>query len=105
MEHLRSQSSVAKPDACSRSIVDLFVSPLGLDLHGLQSAPRIVRPDSAMATAACAVPMAKWLELNGRMLEILAAQAPFQGIVFVALMVKSNWIARDANFASRTPAE
>jgi O-antigen/teichoic acid export membrane protein len=61
---------------------------------------------SYMAMTACAfafaVPMAKWFGLNGTMLGLVATQALFQGILFAALILKANRIARGASLASRS---
>jgi hypothetical protein len=52
---------------------------------------------------AFAVPMAKWLGLNGTMLGLLGTQVLFQGIVGVALFVKSRSVLRQAGLTSRSP--
>ncbi len=46
-----------------------------------------------------AVPMAKWLGLNGTMLGLLGTQLIFQGIVATALLMKSSRIARGTSSA------
>jgi hypothetical protein len=43
-----------------------------------------------------AVPMAKWMGLNGTMLGLIGSQLLFQGIVVVALLMKSNFIVSNA---------
>jgi O-antigen/teichoic acid export membrane protein len=61
---------------------------------------------SYLALTACAfafaVPMAKWLGLNGTMLGLIGSQILFHGIVFAALMVKANRITRRASFEARS---
>jgi O-antigen/teichoic acid export membrane protein len=64
---------------------------------------------SYLALTACAfafaVPMAKWMGLKGTMLGIIGSQIIFQGIVGVALLVRSTRVANEAGLASRSPAE
>lgn len=55
-------------------------------------------------SVALAVPMAKWLKLNGVMLGLLGAQVLFQGIVGAALLWKSRSLIRMADFPSRSTA-
>jgi O-antigen/teichoic acid export membrane protein len=52
-----------------------------------------------------AVPMAKWLGLNGTMIGLIATQALFQGIILAALVLKTNRIRREDHLASPSPAE
>jgi O-antigen/teichoic acid export membrane protein len=53
---------------------------------------------------AFAVPMAKWLGLNGTMLGLLGTQVLFQGIVAAALLVRSSRLSREASLAPRSAA-
>lgn len=55
-------------------------------------------------SVALAVPMAKWLKLNGIMIGLLGAQVLFQGIVCAALLIKSNRLIRKTDHDPRSPA-
>jgi hypothetical protein len=53
---------------------------------------------------AFAVPMAKWLGLNGTMLGLIATQVLFQGIVAAALTMKARRVERELTLAQSSPA-
>jgi hypothetical protein len=58
----------------------------------------------AAFSIALAVPMAKWLRLDGIMLGLLGTQVVFQSIVAAALILKSNRVIQDADHAPPSPA-
>jgi O-antigen/teichoic acid export membrane protein len=87
--------------------VMIFVGgPLRAGLQALEFTVPIFWSYLAMTTFAFAfaVPMAKWLGLNGTMLGLIATQVLFQGIVAAALIVKARRIAREAALAQSSPA-
>jgi hypothetical protein len=51
-----------------------------------------------------AFPLAKWLGMSGALLGLLGAHSLFQGIVAVALLVRSRRTAQETVLASRPPA-
>jgi O-antigen/teichoic acid export membrane protein len=86
--------------------VILFIGgPLRAGLQALEFTVPIFWSYLAMSAFAFAfaVPMAKWLGLNGTMLGLLGTQVLFQGIVGVALFVKSRSVLRQAGLTSRSP--
>jgi len=86
--------------------VIIFIGgPLRAGLQALEFTVPIFWSYLAMSSFAFAfaVPMAKLLGLNGTMLGLLGTQILFQGIVGVALLVKSRRVLRQAGFASRPP--
>lgn len=80
--------------------------PLRAALQAIEFTVPIFWSYSAMTvfSIALAVPMAKWLKLNGVMLGLLGAQVLFQGIVAVALLVKSRGLMQKADFPPRSAA-
>jgi O-antigen/teichoic acid export membrane protein len=82
--------------------VMIFVGgPLRAGLQALEFTVPIFWSYLAMTTFAFAfaVPMAKWLGLNGTMLGLLGTQVLFQGTVAIALIVKSRRVARESGLA------
>jgi O-antigen/teichoic acid export membrane protein len=82
--------------------VIVFVGgPLRAGLQALEFTVPIFWSYLAMTAFAFvfAVPMSKWIGLNGTMLGLIATQLLFQGIVFAALMVRSNRIMREQNLS------
>jgi O-antigen/teichoic acid export membrane protein len=85
----------------------IFVGgPLRAGLQALEFTVPIFWSYLAMTTFAFAfaVPMAKWLGLNGTMLGLIATQVLFQGIVAAALIVKSRRVAQESALAQSSPA-
>lgn len=83
--------------------VIIFIGgPLRAGLQALEFTVPIFWSYLAMSTFAFAfaVPMAKWLGLNGTMLGLLGTQILFQGIVGVALFVRSRRVLQDAGPAA-----
>ncbi len=80
--------------------------PLRAALQAIEFTVPIFWSYSAMTifSVALAVPMAKWLKLNGVMLGLLGAQMLFQGIVWVSLLLKSRKLIQNADFPPRSAA-
>ena len=81
-------------------------APLRSALQALEFTVPIFWSYLAMAafSIALAVPMAKWLRLDGIMLGLLGTQVVFQSIVAAALILKSNRVIQDADHAPPSPA-
>ena len=90
-------------------VIIFLGGPLRAALQALEFTVPIFWSYLAMTSFAFvfAVPMAKWLGLNGTMLGLLGTQLIFQGIVATALLVKSSRIARGTSgaLASRAVAD
>jgi O-antigen/teichoic acid export membrane protein len=85
--------------------VFIFVGgPLRAGLQALEFTVPIFWSYLAMTAFAFAfaVPMAKWLGLNGTMLGLLGTQILFQGIVAFALLRRAGRISREAGIAARS---
>jgi O-antigen/teichoic acid export membrane protein len=83
----------------------IFVGgPLRAGLQALEFTVPIFWSYLAMSAFAFAfaVPMAKWLGLNGTMLGMLGVQLLFQGIVAAALLMRSNRVAQQSVVAAQT---
>ena len=80
--------------------------PLRAGLQALEFTVPIFWSYLAMTafSIALAVPMAKWLRLDGIMLGLLGTQVVFQSIVAAALILKSNRVIQDADHAPPSPA-
>jgi O-antigen/teichoic acid export membrane protein len=86
--------------------VFIFVgAPLRAGLQALEFTVPIFWSYLAMTAFAFvfAVPMAKWMGLNGTMLGLLGTQILFQGIVAAALIVRSRRVAQQTGFALHHP--
>jgi O-antigen/teichoic acid export membrane protein len=86
--------------------VVLFIgSPLRAGLVALEFTVPIFWSYLAMTAFAFffAFPLAKRLGLSGSLLGLLGAHCMFQGIVAVALLVRSRRVAQESNLASRLP--
>jgi len=86
--------------------VVLFIGgPLRAGLQALEFTIPIFWSYLAMTAFAFffAFPLAKWLGLSGSLIGLLAAHCLFQGIVAVALLVRSRRIAHETDLASRPP--
>jgi O-antigen/teichoic acid export membrane protein len=87
--------------------VFIFVGgPLRAGLQALEFTMPIFWSYLAMTAFALtfAVPMAKWLGLNGVMLGLLGTQILFQSIVGVSLLMKSSRVTKQATLAPQSPA-
>lgn len=80
-------------------VIVFMGSPLRAALQAIEFTSPIFWSYLAMTIAAFvfAVPMAKWLGLNGTMLGLVATQMLFQGIVFAALKIKAGRLLRASN--------
>jgi O-antigen/teichoic acid export membrane protein len=87
-------------------VLIFFGGPLRAALVAIEFTVPIFWSYSAMTlfSVALAVPMAKWLKLDGVMLGLLGAQVLFQGIVGAALLVKSRGLMQKADFPPRPAA-
>jgi O-antigen/teichoic acid export membrane protein len=86
--------------------VFIFVgAPLRAGLQAMEFTAPIFWSYLAMTAFAFvfAVPMAKWMGLNGTMLGLLGTQILFQGIVAAALIVRSRRVAQQTGFALHHP--
>jgi O-antigen/teichoic acid export membrane protein len=86
--------------------VVLFIGgPLRAGLQALEFTIPIFWSYLAMTAFAFffAFPLAKWLGLSGSLIGLLAAHCLFQGIVAVALLVRSRRIARESVLSSPPP--
>jgi O-antigen/teichoic acid export membrane protein len=87
--------------------VVLFIGgPLRAGLQALEFTMPIFWSYLAMTAFAFffAFPLAKWLGMSGALLGLLGAHSLFQGIVAVALLVRSRRTAQETVLASRPPA-
>jgi O-antigen/teichoic acid export membrane protein len=85
----------------------IFVGgPLRAGLQALEFTAPVFWSYLAMTAFAItlAFPMAKWLGLGGTMLGLFATQILFQGIVGIALFLKSSRVAREEVLTPRSPA-
>jgi O-antigen/teichoic acid export membrane protein len=85
----------------------LFLAgPLQAGLQAIEFTVPIFWSYSAMTvfSTVLAVPMAKWLKLNGVMLGLLGAQLLFQSIVWAALLLKSRSLMQKADSPPRSTA-
>jgi O-antigen/teichoic acid export membrane protein len=80
--------------------------PLRAGLQAIEFTVPIFWSYLAMTTFsfALAVPMAKWLRLNGVMIGLLGTQVLFQSIVGAALLIKSNRLMQKSDLDPRSPA-
>ncbi len=86
--------------------VFIFVGgPLRAGLQALEFTVPIFWSYLAMTAFAFAFagPLAKWMGLNGTMLGMIGTQIIFQGIVAVALILRSRRVAQQTEFALRPP--
>ena len=80
--------------------------PLRAGLQAIEFTVPIFWSYLAMTTFsfALAVPMAKWLRLNGVMIGLLGTQVLFQSIVGAALLIKSNRLVQKSDLDPRSTA-
>ena len=91
----------------ARLYVLLFIgAPLRAALQALEFTVPIFWSYLVMTafSFALAVPMAKWLRLDGVILGLLGTQIVFQGIVAVSLIMKSNRVIQEAGHNPRPSA-
>jgi O-antigen/teichoic acid export membrane protein len=87
-------------------VIVFLGGPLRAGLQALEYTVPIFWSYLAMTAFAFAfaVPMAKWLGLNGTMLGLLGTQVLFQSIVGVSLFLKSGRVARQAALLHNLPS-